>query len=119
MFTDKGLDLRSGSAIICGDANTSVGTTATVVDTFAKATYRVAKYVCQVANSGLGEFQACELLVVHDGTTAKVTEFAEVYTGSASLGSFSAVVNGSNIEVKFTGANAGNAVKVMPTYIKA
>ena len=119
MFTDKGIDLRSGSAIICGDASTSVGTTATVVDTFAKATYRVAKYVCQVSNSGLGEYQACELLVAHDGTTAKVTEFAEVYTGSASLGSFSAVVNGSNIEVKFTGANAGNAVKVMPTYIKA
>ena len=119
MFTDKGIDLRSGSAIICGDANTSVGTSATVVDTFAKATYRVAKYVCQVSNSGLGEYQACELLVAHDGTTAKVTEYAEVYTGASSLGSFSAVVNGSNIEVKFTGANAGNAVKVMPTYIKA
>lgn len=119
MFTDKGIDLRSGSAIICGDASTSVGTTATVVDTFAKTAYRVAKYVCQVSNSGLGEYQACELLVAHDGTTAKVTEFAEVYTGASSLGSFSAVINGSNVEIKFTGANAGNAVKVMPTYIKA
>ena len=119
LVTSAGLDLRSGSAIICGDASASVGTTATTVDSFAKADYRVAKYVAQISNSGLGEYQAVELLVVHNGTTATVTEYAEVFTGSASLGSFSATVNGANVEVKFTGANAGNAVKVMPTYIKA
>ena len=113
-----GIDLRSGAAIICGDTATNVGTSATVVDSFALATYRVAKYVCQVTNSGLGEYSASELLVVHNGTTATVTEFAEVKTGASALGSFSATINGSNVEIKFTGANAGNTVKVMPTYIK-
>ena len=96
----------------------SASTTATTVDTFDGSSYRSAKYIIQVAD-GNGEFETREALVVHDGTSAYISEYAIVYTGSALLGDATVGVNGTDIELKYTAASGTATVKVIATYIDA
>ena len=96
----------------------SSGTGGAVVDSFAGGSYRSAKYIIQVDN-GAGEYETREALVVHDGTTPYITEYALVYTGSNLLGDASVQMNGTSVELVYT-ANSGTCdVKVIATYIDA
>ena len=97
-------------------SNVSTTTGGDVIDTFAKATYRSAKYIIQ-ADDGNGNYETREALVTHDGTTAYITEYAMVYTGSNLVGDASVNMNGNNVELTYT-TNSGTAtVKVISTYI--
>lgn len=88
----------------------------TPVDTFSGTAYRSAKYIIQVDN-GAGEYETREALVVHDGTTAYITEYALVYTGAALLGDATVAMNGNDVQLFYT-SNGGNVtVKVISTYI--
>lgn len=90
------------------------GTSATVVDSFAAATYRTAKYVVSVTNGS--NYQAAEVLVMHNGTNAYITTYADIATG-ATLVTFSADVVSGNVQLKATGTAAGNNIKVQKTYV--
>jgi len=81
-------------------ANTATGnrtvvqsTTATVaqtaIDTWSTSTYRTAKYI--VSMSSGANYHAIELLLIHDGTTPTITQYAEVIIGS-SLATFDASI---------------------------
>ena len=97
-------------------SNVSTTTGGDVIDTFAKATYRSAKYIIQ-ADDGNGNYETREALVTHDGTTAYITEYAMVYTGNNLVGDASVNMNGANVELTYT-TNSGTAtVKVISTYI--
>ena len=97
-------------------SNVATTTGGDVIDTFAKATYRSAKYIIQ-ADDGNGNYETREALVTHDGTTAYITEFALVYTGAGLVGDASVNMNGNNVELTYT-TNSGTAtVKVISTYI--
>jgi len=97
-------------------SNVSTTTGGDVIDTFAKATYRSAKYIIQ-ADDGNGNYETREALVTHDGTTAYITEYAMVYTGADLVGDASVNMNGNNVELTYT-TNSGTAtVKVISTYI--
>jgi hypothetical protein len=97
-------------------SNVSTTTGGDVIDTFAKATYRSAKYIIQ-ADDGNGNYETREALVTHDGTTAYITEYAMVYTGANLVGDASVNMNGNNVELTYT-TNSGTAtVKVISTYI--
>ena len=91
------------------------GASATVVDSFDKATYRAAKYVVSVTNGS--NFQVAEVLVTHDGTYAYSTLYGIVSSTGSTFASFNAIVNGANVELKATGTGAGNTVKVQKIYI--
>jgi hypothetical protein len=108
----------NGTKIIYDQTAVTVGTSAVVIDSFAKATYRSAKYVLSISNSGGTEFETTEVLVIHNGTTATRTQYATMYTGAAALGTVSVAVNGANVELSYTGVAAGNAVKLSVSYIK-
>jgi hypothetical protein len=76
-------------------ANTPT-TANTVVDTFDKTVFRTAKYLIQIkANS---QFHATEVLVMHDNTTAYLTEYATIFSNN-DLGNVYANVNGANVEL--------------------
>jgi hypothetical protein len=94
----------------------TAGTGGDVIDTFDATASRSAKYVIQVDN-GAGEFETREALVLHDGTTAYITEYAMVYTGSSLLGDASVRMNGGNVELVYTANAAGTTVKVISTYM--
>ena len=93
---------------------TSVGTSATAVDTFSASTYRGAKYLVTVANST--NFDIIEALVVHNGTTATITVYGEVSTNT-SLGDLTTDISSGNVRLLYTGGATGNSVKVFATYI--
>ena len=112
-------DMLNGTKTTYNQTAVTVGTSATVIDSFAKATYRTAKYIVQVTNSGGTAFESSEVLVVHNGTTATMIEYGVVSTSGSSLGTISALINSSNVELKYTGAASGNAVKVYATYMAA
>ena len=95
-------------------ANVSVGASATTVDTMSTSTYRSAKYVVQVTNGS--SYQVMEALLISNGTTATVTTYGVVSTGS-SLGTLSATQSGTNALLQFTGTAAGNTVRIKKDYI--
>jgi hypothetical protein len=55
--------------------------------------------------------------VVHDGTTAYITEYALVYTGANLIGDASVNMNGNNVELTYSTAAGTADVKVISTYI--
>ena len=93
------------------------GTSATVVSSFNKGSYRSAKYVVTVENGG--EFETREALVVHDGTDAYIVEYGVVFTGSSVLGDTDVRINGATVELLYTAETAGAVVSVSATYVDA
>ena len=81
-------------------------TSATNLTTFAKADYRSASIRIQIVQST--NYQVCRYLLIHDGTTATIVEEAAIATNSM-LGTISAAINGSNVEVKVTMGTASSA----------
>jgi hypothetical protein len=90
-------------------AGQSVGASLTVIDSWPMSSYDGAKYVVTISNSTAR--QISEILVTHDNSTAYINNHSNLNTGS-SLVTFSVGVNSGNVELKATGAGAGNTVKV-------
>jgi hypothetical protein len=97
-------------------ANVSVASanTATTVDTVSTTTYRSAKYKVQVKNGT--NYQVSEALVIHNGTTAYISEYGSIQT-NGNLGVLSATVSGSNVLVQFIAANSTNTVRISREYL--
>jgi hypothetical protein len=75
------------------------------LDVFDAGTYTTAKYLIQVKDGA--DIHSTEILLIHNGTDAYITEYAEITTNGA-LGVFDAAVGGGNVTLKFvpTGATA-------------
>jgi hypothetical protein len=93
---------------------TSATTADQVLDSFSSSIYRTAKYIVSVTSGS--SYESVELLVLHDGTTAYQTTYAELRT-SADLASFSVDVSGGNVRLLTTPANAVTVYKVTRTAI--
>ena len=85
---------------------TITSTSAQNLTTFAKADYRSASLRIQIVQGTA--YQVGRYLLIHDGTTATIVEEAAIATGSM-LGTISAVINSSNVEVKVTMGSASSA----------
>ena len=70
------------------------------------ASFRSASVIAQI-NQLNTDFQVGRYLMIHDGTTVTVVEESAVSTGSTMLGSFTGVIDGSNVELRVTLASAG------------
>lgn len=96
------LDANSAGTIISARDTvqaTVATTTATAVDTWAIASYRAVKYLVQITQGT--NYQFSEIVVVHNGTTTTMTEYAVVETNGA-LGTFTADVSGANARLLVT-----------------
>ena len=106
------------SGITTSRANVSV-TTNSVIDQFAPATYRTAKYV--ISASGDNGYQSVETLLVQDGTSAYITIYGSVCSNvSADIIDITANINGvsGNVTLYATSASANCKVNVVAGYIK-
>jgi len=83
--------------------NTDVDSASEVIDSWAHASYRGAKYYISVNNATKTELSNVEAMVVHDGTTAYITSYGNVNTGSNDLIELTAAINGSNVELSASG----------------
>ena len=105
------------NAIIFDQTGIAVGTSAASIDSFALASYRAAKYIISVSNTGLTQYQITEVGLIHNGTTATIVPYGTIFSGAASLMTFTADIVSNNVVLSGTGANAGNTVKVQKVYI--
>jgi len=97
-----GFDQKTGSTSIANNAvaQASVATiTQTAVDTFAAATYRSAKYVIQITQGS--NYQVEEILVIHNGTTTTLTNYAVMNTNGI-LGTFATDISAGNVRLLVT-----------------
>lgn len=95
---------------------TSATTANQVLDTFAAADFRTSKYLVQVHDTVNNYYHTSEILLIHDGSTAYITEYAIIYS-STSLASFDADISGGNVRLLVTPTNATNSIKVSRTSI--
>lgn len=97
------------SHLILDTETTTLATTAqTQISSFPVATYSSGKFVIQAKISG--EVHTSELIVVHDGTTASVTEYGVIYTGSAPLANYDVDISAGNVRILAEGASATSTV---------
>jgi hypothetical protein len=107
-------------------ANGDIGTTASprLIYSFPKATYRTGKLMVQATNAGNN--QIAEMVVAHDGTDAYVAVYGVVASPPASggantaapLGTFTAAVNGANVDITMAQLRNNSAVKIVAHLIK-
>ena len=114
---DITLQASSTNTADIGVTNTTVATTtATAIDSFAIATFRAAKYLVQITQGT--NYQVSEVLVLHNGTTTTMTEYAVLESGSA-LGTITSDISTGNCRLLVTMGSATSAtIRVVRTYVR-
>lgn len=79
------------------------GTAKTVIDSFAISLGNFAKTIITVRDNNQ-QYHAIEILLLHTGTNTLLTKYGEIY--NTKLGTFDADINGSLLEISFTGTNS-------------
>lgn len=110
------LDIGSNVARSAATLTTSATTAGQVLATMSATTYRTAKFLIQVTSGS--SYQTTEVAVIHDGTTAYLTEYGTIATGS-SLATFDADISGGNLRLLTTPTNAVTVYKTAVTAIAA
>ena len=90
----------AGGSGLSSVENTDVDSAVEDLDTFSTTLYRAVKYVYRIENAGSSEYQAGEILVVHDGSTAYLTEYAKIATGNNDLITFTTDISGGNVRLR-------------------
>lgn len=94
--------------------HTTTNTDAQIVDSFVATTYRSGKYLISITSST--SYQSTEIMMLHDGTNAYITEYATLLSGST-LGTFVANVDSGTIRLFVTPTNASSNVKYQRTLL--
>ena len=103
----KWVPSNNAAGILEDVTTTTVGTTNTVVNSWAKASYISAKYMatCKVGTKR----SVSEILVLNKDTSTEITEYGML---GDSIVTFTAVINGSNVELKAQSTDASTSVKL-------
>ena len=80
-------------------------TTQVAIHTFTATDFRSARFTIQVTNSTDSTYHTSEILLVHDGTTAYITEFGEIHTGTAEEATFDADISAGLCRLRATPAS--------------
>jgi hypothetical protein len=101
---------ESNKVSVTGD--TTVSSTATVVDTFDSIDYQGAHYIVVANNSSEGAASICEAAVVTQGTNAYITQYAQTSTKSTGQITLTAVHDGSTTVSLKASSTSGGSTKV-------
>lgn len=102
-----------GNVYTVGIGTTVVtGTATTAINYLGITTFRSVKYQIQIAQNQ--NFQATDLLVIHNGTTANLIEYGSIATGEY-LGVFEASISGGNLNLNYT-PNVSAAATISVAY---
>ena len=80
-------------------------TTQVAIHTFTATDFRSARFTIQITNSTDSTYHTSEILLVHDGTTAYITEFGEIHTGTAEEATFDADISSGSVRLLATPAS--------------
>jgi hypothetical protein len=81
-------------------------TAATAIDTFSSTLFRSARVQVQITQGT--NYQASDVLIIHDGSTADIVEYGSIATTDY-LGTFSATVSGGNCLLRINMGSASTA----------
>jgi hypothetical protein len=98
-------------------SNTDVDSDSEVIDTFAHASFRAAKYLIIIDDNAKTETGITEALVVHDGTTAFVTQYGTVNTGNNDMITLSAQIVSANVVLSAAGLASNLSLKIHKTLL--
>jgi hypothetical protein len=88
----------------------NLGTSPTAVDTNPINTYRSVKYIIQA--SYLTNYQISEIILIHNGTTADITEYAITHTSTNPLVTYTTDISGGNLRL-IAAAAAGSTTSLV------
>jgi hypothetical protein len=80
--------------------------------------YRSGKFFVQLSDNSGGEYQAAEIITVHNGTTSSIEVYGVIFTGAANLATFSSNIAGGIAYLNASSAGANLSIKVTPTLMK-
>lgn len=104
----------SANSVVLRNASLS---SAVAIDTFATTSFRSGKYTLTITDDASpAVFQTSEILLLQDGTTSYVTEYAVVRNASP-LGTFSADVSSGNARLLITPTVANSTIKFTRTLL--
>jgi len=85
--------------------NLATGNTLQTADSWSATTYRTGKYTVSMSKGT--DYHCIELMILHDGTTAYMTQYNEIFT-NASLGTFTVDINTGLVRLRITPATVGS-----------
>lgn len=85
----------------------------TIVSSFDKDTFNYAKLMINVKDLINGQYQSSEVLLVHDGTDVKLTEYAIVHTSDEPVATFNASIDSSNVNITTSASSANNTISIL------
>jgi hypothetical protein len=88
---------------------------ANIIDSFLKADFRSAKYLVQVTSGT--DYHSAELLVIHNGTTVYMTQYASVFD-NVELATFDADIASGYLRLLATPTNTGSSIRVYRTALR-
>ena len=99
-----------------GGSNTDIDSAIENVDTFTTATFRSAEYTYVATNAeGDGDstsgHETGKIMIVHDGTTAYMTQFGITHTGTAPLMTFSVDIDSSSVRLRAASIAANTKIR--------
>lgn len=110
-------DLNVGGNVVVNGAPlytntvTSIGTGASLIDSWASATWRAARYHVTITNVTNSKYQISEISVLQDGATPTINQYGTIYSvGTTQLVTFSANIVSGNTMIWGTGVSSSNKV---------
>ena len=92
-----------------------IGTSAVNIDTWTTSSYWGAKYNYVAYDEVNSEMQTGIIHIVHDSTTAYMSEYGKTETGSSSFLTFTADISGGYVRLRGVGTSTTNSVTVFRT----
>ena len=103
--------IEFGSAYEIKAFSTTVSSTSpTTINTLGISSFRSAKYQIQITQGT--DYQATDVLVIHNGTTSNIIEYGSIATNDY-LGEFTSTISGSDALLRVTMVSAGIATITM------
>jgi hypothetical protein len=99
-----------------GGSNTDIDSALENVDTFTTSTYRAAEYTYVATNAeGDGDsttgHETGKILIVHDGSTAQMTQYGITHTSTAPVLTFSVDISGGSVRLRAASIAANTGVR--------
>lgn len=80
-----------------------------IVDSYSVVKVRSVKYLIQATQGS--QYHTTEVIMVHDGTTVYMTEYATIYTGASPLITVDSDISGGYVRLLITPATANTTVR--------
>lgn len=107
------ITFSTSSAIIDTAIATDVAIGESEISTWNKNDFNFAKLIVNTEDITYGQYQSSEVLLVHDGTNVKLTEYALIYTSTEPLITFNAFIESNNVVLKANANSANNTVRIL------